>query len=81
MKCAAPLGTNSESAIIFKLNCNESFSKVITVGGSVRKFVIKHNGTGKCIHPRGGSSKPREGTEAVIYHICNGGDRIQFVEV
>ncbi|XP_066927798.1 low choriolytic enzyme-like [Clytia hemisphaerica] len=75
--CAEPLSRQSESPIRFKVNCKEGFSKV-NQGG--RNFVIRHKGTGKCIHPNRGSSNPSEGTKAIIFHQCNAGSRIQFVE-
>lgn len=78
MRCGTPENQRSNSAIKFKLNCKDRFSRV-QKGGN--RFVIKHGGSGKCIHPRGGSSRPSEGTEAVIYHDCNSGSRIQFEEI
>ena len=75
--CAEPVDRKSDSAIRFKANCKESFAQV-NQGG--RNFVIRHEGTRKCIHPKRGSSNPSEGTKAAIYHLCNAGSRIQFVE-
>ena len=37
-----------------------------------------HNMSAKCIHPRGGGTKPRGGTVLTIYQGCEVGDRIKF---
>ncbi|XP_066914753.1 astacin-like metalloprotease toxin 1 [Clytia hemisphaerica] len=40
-------------------------------------FSILHKPSGKCIHPKGGSSYPRDGTVALIYRGCSG-KRLKF---
>lgn len=77
-KCGEPVNSNSESAIRFKVNCNQRFSRDYKTG---KYFTLKHDATGKCIHPNRGSSHPSEGTKAIIFHSCTSGRRIQFEEI
>jgi hypothetical protein len=41
---------------------------------------MKHIGSGRCIHPRGGSSTPGNGTELVLNDGCDE-DRLTFTFV
>lgn len=73
-ECAALQGQRDGDYIKFDTSCLDKY--VLQQKGNL--FSIQHAITKKCIHPKGGSINPKDGTKAVIYSGCDY-SRLRFV--
>lgn len=65
--CVKPTAYANSANVAKAVNCSGDDTKF----KQESNFAMKHVNTGKCIHPKGGSLTPSQGTNIVIYDGCN----------
>ena len=68
-RCVGPENHNNGARITLQGDCNNANTRFEQT--SSPHYSVKHLLSGKCLHPLGGSSHPRDGTLIVLYSGCN----------